>query len=119
VLISKTKLNRIHSIIPYLGMTPGCDYSFRYLVGPAETRLLRGLVSIRCRERHVPASGEYRLTKPSESRKERSAIAGSDGSGQLLAAEESPSLTREVGPELVYAPFNPPKHLRRLLILLP
>jgi hypothetical protein len=60
----------------------------------------------------------HRLTKSSESHKERSAIAGGDGSGQLLVAEESLSLTREVEPELVYAPFNPPKNLRRLLILL-
>ena len=121
MLISKTKLNRVHSIIPYLVTNPGALTVFRYLVGPPkgqvitsanfitapyarQTRLLRGFVSIRV-VKYVMRSAfqeDHRLTKSSESLRERSAIAGGDGSGQHLVAEHSPSLThRELEPELV------------------
>jgi hypothetical protein len=38
--MSKTKLNRVHSIIPYLVTNPGALAVFRYLVGPPIGQLI-------------------------------------------------------------------------------
>jgi hypothetical protein len=88
---------------------------------PAKTRLLRSFASIRVVKYVLRATFQenHRLTKPSESLREVSAICRwtMDQRRQHLVAKHSPSLTRELESELV-APFNLPKNLRRLVILL-